>query len=378
MTDRNEENLMKEFVTPEIVEQARKKAHRLSLVFRCLTAGTLALFIVLCCLIRTGNAGVLFRVMVFSMIPLGWACIAVYALLLRPARGNAAHLAHLLSGEQHVHEGRFHLSEQSFQIPGSARVRKATLTPADVAPARVLGGDVPSADPPEEIRLNFDDAWTNLAPPENALVRVKTSGTYIIGIEPLESAPAFSPRKRNRWKSFRRAFSLLFPGFVLWAMMVVILGGFVFNQITDTAPRSKITLYADLDGFTRSADLAAELEKAKPDPIRMVQVHPFSYALFGSDALKSADLYIVPASHVEEYRDWFAPLPEAFADEKNVLRLEDVPYGLLLSDPASDVHIAGAWLPYPDEPCYLFFGAASPHREDQLALPVVQALLRLP
>ena len=367
---------MRMFVSPEMAEQAQIKARRLTLAFRCLAFGSLLVFILLCVLARTGNARVLFRIMAVSMTLLGWGCIALYTLFLRPARGTAAHLTRLLSGEQHVYEGRFHLSETSFQIPGSARVRKVTLTQeaASDSPLQASSGDGAAS----EIHLNLDDAWAYLAPPENAMVRVRTSGTYITGIETLEAGHSPAPRRKSVRKAFRRNFSTLFPAFVLWAMMVIIVGGFVFNQITDTAPGNKIVLYADLDPFPRAEELAAELEKAQPETIRMVQVHPFTYALFGSDALKSADLYIVPASHVEEYRDWFAPLPEALTAEHDSLQLDGIPLGLLLSDPSSDRRIAGTYLPYPDEPCYLFFGSASPHREDQAAIPVVQALLTLP
>ena len=402
---------MNEFVTPAAAERERAKARRLTLAFRCLSGGTLALFVTLCVLIGTGAVRVPFPVLAVSMTLLGWVCIALYTLFLRPARGNAAHLERLLAGEKGRYEGCFHLSEQSFQIPGSARVRKVTLTPADEkAEPAVLPGD----DADASVRLNLDEAWIHLAPPEGALARVQTSGRFITGIEALEGGAPQVPRKRSAWRAFRRGFSVLFPAFVLWAMMVIVLGGFVYNQITDTAPKNKIVLYADLKDFSGADALAVELEKAKPDAIRMVQVHPFSYALFGSDALRGADLFIVPASHVEEYREWFAPLPEAFipreggtarpsgspaaetddavpasagtgassaesfaAEEGTILMKDGVPFGLLLYDPATDDCVAGSWIPYPEEPCYLFFGAASPHLEDQASVPIVRALLRL-
>ena len=62
-----------------------------------------------------------------------------------------------------------------------------------------------------------------------------------------------------------------------------------------------------MDGQVRNeAQLAARLEKELPDPVRMVQIHPFSYAMFGSAALKAADLYIVPDSDRYQCADWFA------------------------------------------------------------------------
>ena len=69
----------------------------------------------------------------------------------------------------------------------------------------------------------------------------------------------------------------LIPLLGVWLLVAVIFGSFVFYQITDTDPAHKLTLY--VDGEVRNeAQLAALLEKELPEPIRMVQVHPFSYA----------------------------------------------------------------------------------------------------
>ena len=138
---------------------------------------------------------------------------------------------------------------------------------------------------------------------------------------------------------------------VLVLLVAVIFGSFVFYQITDTDPAHKLTLY--VDGEVRNeAQLAALLEKELPEPIRMVQVHPFSYAMFGSDALRAADLYIVPDSEKEQYADWFAPGEEA----------------LTVCDPGGTVSVAGSWILYaPGETYRLYIGAYSPHLSDGLA-----------
>ena len=79
---------------------------------------------------------------------------------------------------------------------------------------------------------------------------------------------------------------------------------FSSSRITDTDAAHKITIY--VDGQVRNeAQLAARLEKELPDPVRMVQIHPFSYAMFGSAALKAADLFIVPDSDRDQFADWF-------------------------------------------------------------------------
>ena len=94
----------------------------------------------------------------------------------------------------------------------------------------------------------------------------------------------------------------------------------------------------------------------------MVQVHPFSYAMFGSDALRAADLYIVPDSEKEQYADWFAPGEEA----------------LTVCDPGGAVSVAGSWILYtPGETYRLYIGAYSPHLSDGLARRGAEVLMAL-
>ena len=169
------------------------------------------------------------------------------------------------------------------------------------------------------------------------------------------------PRKASRIRSFFRGVSLVTLPLILWLFFTVIFGSFVFYQITDTDPTHKLTLY--VDGEVRNeAQLAALLEKELPEPIRMVQVHPFSYAMFGSDALRAADLYIVPDSEKEQYADWFAPGEEA----------------LTVCDPGGAVSVAGSWILYaPGETYRLYIGAYSPHLSDGLARRGAEVLMAL-
>ena len=153
----------------------------------------------------------------------------------------------------------------------------------------------------------------------------------------------------------------LIPLLGVWLLVAVIFGSFVFYQITDTDPAHKLTLY--VDGEVRNeAQLAALLEKELPEPIRMVQVHPFSYAMFGSDALRAADLYIVPDSDLEQFADWFAPGEES----------------VTVHDPETGVSVAGTWLLYtPEETYRLYLGANSAHLEDGLARQGAELLINL-
>ena len=141
----------------------------------------------------------------------------------------------------------------------------------------------------------------------------------------------------------------------------MIISSFVFYQITDTVPAGKLMLYIDGE-VQNEAQLAARLEKGLPSPIRMVQVHPFSYAMFGSDALRNADLYIVPDSDREQFADWFAPGEES----------------AIVHDPETGVSVADAWILYtPEETYRLYLGAGSAHLEDGLARQGAELLMNL-
>lgn len=151
--------------------------------------------------------------------------------------------------------------------------------------------------------------------------------------------------------------------YVLWLLLSAVFWGWIFSSfITDTRPEYKVVVYVDA---ARCADkeLALRLEDPLPEGIRMVQVHPFSYALFDQDSLLKADLFIVPASHAEEYSGAFSPLtipfPSAFGEP---WRADGAACGVKIRDAASGQGAAGAYIGYaPGEDYYLFFGARSLH-----------------
>lgn len=165
-------------------------------------------------------------------------------------------------------------------------------------------------------------------------------------------------------KTVRKILSLI-PLLVLWLMFSIFLWGFVFNLITDAPAAQKIALYVDAEtpGATR---LAVRLEEMLGGKARMVKVRPFTYAMFGSGALIGADLFIVPASHVETYLDWFAPVPENLRAQNGLLEIGGVPLGLPAYSAAADAGIARDCIDYAGpagerEDYYLFFGKASVH-----------------
>ena len=339
---------MRSFVSRQELVLKQRQVRRYSVILALLCLLTLGVFVAECLLTRTGNAAAMLRTAYVSMILMGFACMAFASFFLFPARRKARRLESLLSREPEVREGRFTLTGQSFQIPKSARVRAALLETGE-----------------ETLRLNLDEEWVPFAPPDGSPVRVQTVGKFITGIE-LPDAPGLpenrAPRPASRIRRILRQLLSLFPALVLWVMAVLMFGGFVFNQITDTAPRNKIVVYADCE-LRNAPELAEKLEQALDGKVRMVKIHPFSYAMFDTARISRGDLYLVPDSHREEYRDWFAPGEE----------------GTVLFDPAAGVAAAEAYFLYvPEggvpETYRLYTGGASVHLEDGLARRAAELL----
>lgn len=347
-------------ISPQELDRTRRQVRRYTAALYILCGLGLAVFTALCLLTRTGNAAAMLRAGCASLVLSGWICIVFFLCALQPARRKQTHLEGLLNREPDRLEGRFFLTGDAFQIPKSVRVRKVRLETGK-----------------ESLLLNLDEEKLSLAPPDGTEVRLETVRKFITGIalpagtEAREKRP---PEKASPLRRAARLFSLLFLPFIVWAMLALMLGGFVFDRITDAPPERKIVIFADME--LRDAPVLAEkLEGLLPPPVRMVKIHPFSYAMLNSSAIRGADLYIVPASRAGDYRDWYAPLPAELAGSAS----PEMPGGLPVFDPASGLRLAGDWLLYETasgtpEPCYLFFSAASVHLADGLALETVRAL----
>lgn len=178
----------------------------------------------------------------------------------------------------------------------------------------------------------------------------------------------------------------LLPFCVLWLMASVFLWGFVFGFLTDAPAEKKVVLFADVPAL-RDKDLALRLEEDKPEGIKLVQVHPFSYAMFGAEELTSADLYIIPESHMERFRDGFAPLGDAVSMDivRDDLFISDGQvWGVRIRDASKGTGAASSYVTYPEEDCYLCLGAKSRHlgeingSADDAALVLARVLVSLP
>ena len=139
-------------------------------------------------------------------------------------------------------------------------------------------------------------------------------------------------------RTIRRIFSRLYL-YILWFFFAFLIAGLIFSRLGDTGAAHKVTLFADVPAI-RDAELAAALEEELPDGIRMVKVHPFSYAMFDSDNLLSADLYIISASHVEEYSGSFREIPDGSFEAEGGCFRDGALWGVKVWDAARGEGIA--------------------------------------
>ena len=339
---------MEHFLNEEAVQRSRARVRRYKRLFCALIVLALVFFVVLCLLTRTGNARTMLYLAMAGMVLAGWGLILLWQFAVEPAQAEEKHLSGLAELEPEIREGRFSLTGDAFRIPRSVRIRKVRLETEE-----------------ETLSLNLNERLADRMPPNGSLVRAEIARKFIIGLEVLEAGalPAVRPKSSRLRKAFRALGRFFLPA-VLWAMLAVLFTGFVFNQITDTAPANKIVIYADCE-VRNAPQLAEKLEKALDGQIRMVKIHPFAYAMFDSARLKQADLYIVPDSHITEYREWFLPKE-----------------GLTLYDPASGQETAGAYFLYvpeggTSEPFRLYPGRDSVHLEDGLARRAAELLVSI-
>ena len=153
----------------------------------------------------------------------------------------------------------------------------------------------------------------------------------------------------------------LLPLFLLWAMLSVLVWGFVFNQITDTDRARKLVLCVDAP-VPGESEFALEIKKGTPEQIRLVRVRPFSYAMMDAKTLEEADLYLIAEDHLETYRDWLLPLTERLRAAGQVREADGIPLGVLARDGQTGKGVYPAWVQYPDgQSYYLCLGARSLH-----------------
>jgi len=345
---------MDDFLTPEAPLRCRARVRRRAGVLLLLVLSALCLLVFLCLSVRTDNVRPLLIASWLSMLFLGWAALAFYLFSLEPARAELRHLESLLEAEPREAEGVLFRTGDAFRIPKSVPVVKLRLE---------TEGDA------EPLSLNLNAKLESRLPPDGSRVRVPLRRKFVTALEVLQPGPApesVSPPARG--KAFLRAVGRFLPAAFLWALAVLIGVGFLFTRITDAAPADKIVIYAHCD-LKEAPELARKMELQLGGAVRMVKIHPFSYALFGSQQLKTADLYLLPDFRLQEFGDWFAPLPGGGEDR------------LCLYDPEGAPSPVGKYFSFaetaPGERWWICFGAASPHREDGVARRAAEILLAL-
>ena len=80
--------------------------------------------------------------------------------------------------------------------------------------------------------------------------------------------------------------------YLLWALMSVFFWGWIFGLLTDARPEKKLVLCVDRPEIAEEA-LSEELERRRPEGIKLVAAHSFDYYIFDTEELRLADLYIV-------------------------------------------------------------------------------------
>ena len=180
----------------------------------------------------------------------------------------------------------------------------------------------------------------------------------------------------------------LLPLMLCWAVLSVLVWGWIFTFLTDAPAENKLTVFLDVPAVNNTP-LAVLLEEEAGEGIKMVKVNAFTYAMMDDSEITAADVYIVSASEVETYRDWFRPLPEELADAVDVLLLDGEPWGLRIYDGETRTGAALGYVQYTapgeaEEDHYLFLGGASLHvpgnenAVDAEAVSLVQRLLNIP
>lgn len=150
-------------------ESARYWKHRATFLFAfsiALVVLALAVNIILCTRVNTANAQTMQIACITLFTLAGWACILLLWFAYTPAKALAVHIGGMFSAESEIHEGVLTIHKESFRIPKSVTVRKATLATAE-----------------GPLALSVSAALVPQLPKSGTSVRVTTVRKYITGYE---------------------------------------------------------------------------------------------------------------------------------------------------------------------------------------------------
>lgn len=92
-----------------------------------LMAAATAVCILLCTRLTTANTQKLLLTDIVLFTLAGWVSMLVLYFFYAPAKAQATHMAGMLAAEPETHEGALTLHRETFRIPKSITVRKASL-----------------------------------------------------------------------------------------------------------------------------------------------------------------------------------------------------------------------------------------------------------
>ena len=150
-------------------ESARYWKHRAAFLFGFsigLVMLALVVNIILCTRVNTANAQMLQVACIALFTLAGWTCILLLWFAYTPAKAQAVHIGGMFSAESKTYEGVLTIHKESFCIPKSVTVRKATLATAE-----------------GPLALSISAALVPQLPKSGTAVRVTTVRKYITGYE---------------------------------------------------------------------------------------------------------------------------------------------------------------------------------------------------
>ena len=352
---------------PEDLIRLENKCKRERGIVWALAGITLALCVLFCCLTDSRSAARMELATVLCSILGGWLVIYRRTFRLKAAGHELEHAQHLLETEHSTLQGRLTVTRERLRIKNSIRIRGLLLENEEgVHRLRVNETQVPVL-----------QRW------DGQQVTLRLAGSYVAGIggeAPDRPGPAKTDRGRGAVLFLKNIWTQLHR-FVFWALISAIFWGWIFTLIDNGTPAHKVTVYVHTE-LCQDEALALKLEEDLPEGIRKVKVHPFSYAVFGTQDLENADVFVLPAEDLETMPESFAPLENETWDfgGRELYRMNGHDVGVKIYDAASQQGAAAAYLGYrPDTDYYLVFNAASAHLSagDGGALRIAEALLKL-
>lgn len=124
---------MNRLYTPQAAQHWQHRAKTSLYLSLGLMAAATAVCILLCTRLTTANTQTLLLTDIALFTLAGWAAMLVLYFVYAPAKAQASHIAGMLAAEPETYEGVLELRKETFHIPKSITVRKASLHTPDAS-----------------------------------------------------------------------------------------------------------------------------------------------------------------------------------------------------------------------------------------------------